>query len=744
MDGSRLDQRASGKDRLRSHASTSEPAPTILTSADGNGSPPAGGQDPVPAKRIPERIGEYRLLRLLGQGGMGVVYEAEQQSPRRLVALKVMRQGHFVDDPHTRLFHREAETLGRLKHPGIAAIYESGHTEDGHDFFAMELVQGQDLDAWLEDRPTPISRSELELRLKVFREICEAVNYAHLRGVIHRDLKPSNIIVTDEMASHSESAVVPFPGVKVLDFGLARIMDAEVQGESLLTEAGTIKGTLQYMSPEQARGDANAIDVPTDVYGLGMILYEMLTLQRPYDLTRSGISQAIRVVCETPPRPLAQVWSGTKKPDPDLDTIVRKALDKEPKRRYASAAALSEDVERYLASQPIEARPPSTTYLARKYVQRHRLGVAVAAAAVLTLVAFTATMTVQAQRIARERDRASREAAVATSVSDFLVDLFNVSDPSETQGKPVTVRELLDKGARDIKALVDHPEVQARLMTTMGRVYSGLGLDQQASSLLAAAASIQQQTLGPNSPETLAAFTALASQYDREGRYEPAEEILRRTIQASHRALGSEDQVTLDARIALASVLADENRLAEAGALDEALLNSSRRLYGYYNATTLRVMRSLSDVYARDGRLADAVKLDQRALTISRRLNGENHPTTLRAMVDLSDEYKQLGRLDEAEPLGREALEASRRVMGAENPQTAATAYNLARILARRGENDEALTLIRQALGPGIRDAYARTLPADPDLEPLHRDPRFAAILAELQRRAPKDLTASR
>ena len=730
--------------RSHSHASTNEPAPTVLTSAEQAGSRSGDGRAPATPRRMPEKIGEYRLLRLLGQGGMGVVYEAEQQSPRRLVALKVMRQGHFVDDPHTRMFHREAETLGRLKHPGIAAIYESGHTEDGHDFFAMELVQGRDLDAWVENRPTPISPAELELRLRVFRAICDAVNYAHLRGVIHRDLKPSNIIVTDEMASHSDSAAVPLPGVKVLDFGLARIMDTDVQGESRLTEAGTIKGTLQYMSPEQARGDADAVDVPTDVYALGMILYEMLTLQRPYDLARSGISQAIRVVCDTPPKPLSQVWSGTKKPDPDLETIVRKALEKEPKRRYSSAAALSEDVERYLTSQPIKARPPSATYRARKYVQRHRLGVSVAAAAALTLVAFTITMTVQAERVARERDRASREAEVAKRVSDFVTELFNVSDPSETRGKPVTVRELLDKGARDIKTLADRPEVQAKLMTTMGRVYSGLGLHAQAESLLAAAAAIQRQTTGADNPETLAASTALAREYVREGRYEPAERILRETIQTSRRALGFDHQATLDARIALASIYADERRLAEAGVLDEAALKTSRRLYGDSNATTLTVISNLAGVYAASGRAQEALKLNQRALTISRRLNGENHPTTLRVMTTLSDEYKQAGRLEDAEALSRETLEATRRVMGAEHPQTAATAYDLARVLARRGKQDEALDLIRQALDHGMRSADAGMIPTDPDLDPLRGDSRFTRIAADAQRRAPSEPTTSR
>ncbi|MGV8040005.1 MAG: serine/threonine-protein kinase [Thermoanaerobaculaceae bacterium] len=203
-----------------------------------------------PARTMPAAIGGYQIVGLLGQGGMGVVWEAEQQHPRRRVALKVMRQGHYVDDLHARMFHREAEILGRLRHPNIAAIYESGHTDDGHDFFAMELVPGQTLGEWLAARPQVVTREELELRLRLFQTICDAVSYAHQRGVVHRDLKPSNIVVTDEAASGTPSAGSPLPVVKVLDFGLARVTDVDAVAASMLTEVGMIKGTLQYMAPE--------------------------------------------------------------------------------------------------------------------------------------------------------------------------------------------------------------------------------------------------------------------------------------------------------------------------------------------------------------------------------------------------------------------------------------------------------------------------------------------------------------
>jgi len=230
------------------------------------------------------QIGGYTILGKLGEGGMGVVWEAEQNRPKRRVALKVMRATHAVDELHAKMFHREVETLGRLKHPNIAAIYESGHTDDGRDFFAMELVRGQTLDEWLAGRPSPITASELRMRLRLFQTISQAVHYAHQRGVIHRDLKPSNILVTedsDSASGASSSSAAGLPVVKILDFGLARVTDADVQAASMLTEVGMIKGTLPYMSPEQARGDAEAIDVRTDVYALGVIFYEMIVGSRP-------------------------------------------------------------------------------------------------------------------------------------------------------------------------------------------------------------------------------------------------------------------------------------------------------------------------------------------------------------------------------------------------------------------------------------------------------------------------------
>ncbi len=422
--------------------------PTVDSSADLSA-------DAAPSP--PEAIGPYRILGVLGRGGMGVVYEAEQQSPTRRVALKVIRGGQFVDAATVRSFRREAETLARLKHPNIGAVYESGHTGDGQHFFAMELVRGPTLGGFLAARGAIADRDELRFRLRLFRTICEAVHYAHQRGVIHRDLKPANIIVTDEHATLAgdESTALRLPAVKILDFGLARIVDQDLQAPSMLTEVGVIKGTLPYMSPEQARGDGDAIDVRTDVYALGVILYEMLAGIRPHDLDKSVLLDAVRVICEEPPRPLGRTVGAGVRLDPDVATIVGKTLEKEPDRRYASAAALGEDVDRFLASQPIVARPPSTVYQVRKLVARHRVPAVFLAVLLVTIVAFGAGMAVlygRATSSYRREVAAEAEARDNFGLAKGAVDryLTNVAEsPELAQGGLDELRQKLLATARD-------------------------------------------------------------------------------------------------------------------------------------------------------------------------------------------------------------------------------------------------------------------------------------------------------
>ncbi len=691
---------------------------------------------------IPDRIGQYRIVRCLGEGGMGIVYEAEQETPRRPVALKVIRGGRYVDEHHIRLFQREAQALARLRHPGIAAIYESGRTEDGQHFFGMELVRGETLTRHLQGRAgsNVLSPAEVRYRLVLFGRICDAVFYAHQRGVIHRDLKPTNVIVGAETVTTSPAAT-GIPDVKVLDFGLARITDTDVAVTTIHTAVGKVQGTIPYMSPEQIRGNPDEIDVRSDCYSLGVILYEMLSGKLPHDVTRLSLAAAARVICDEPQTPLSRVWRGTRRLDADLATIVSKALEKEPARRYQSVMALGEDVQRYMAHQPILARPPGAIYQIRKVIARHRAPFALSATLGILLVAFSITMAVQAGRIARERDRANQEADTARQISEFLTGLFEVSDPFRAKGDPVSAREILDRGAEKIdRELGNQPLVQARLLSTMGSVYFRLGLFEEAAAhvdralqtrrrllgedhldvddnlLLAGmievgagrleqglamhrrALEVLERTLGPNHADVGGALLSISEALGRKGDMDGARAALERALPILETAHGAESVDVARCLNNLGSVHLFGGRPAEAASLFERSVRIKEKLDGADSPDVAVGLNNLGYVYTMLGDYARAGPFLERAITIEERTLEPDHPHTANALHSLGELRRLEGRLSDAERHLRRALEIQERNLDSKDPDLALTLHSLAQTLQASGELIAAEEAFKRAL----------------------------------------------
>ena len=681
---------------------------------------------PARVPGLPGEIGGYRIIGLLGEGGMGVVYEAEQPSPRRLVALKVVRGTELVDDLRLKMFEHEATTLARLDHPNIGRIYESGRTEEGRHFFAMELVRGPILSSWLAGRPQNPDREEINLRLQLFRQICDAVHYAHQRGVIHRDLKPSNLIVTESRPSGSSSDQSPAVMVKILDFGLARITEEDVAATQV-TEIGVIKGTLPYMAPEQARGEVDAIDVRTDVYALGVILYELLTNQRPYSVDTGSLLSAVHVICEQAPRPLAEVWKSPTRLDPDLATITSTALEKDAHRRYASAAAFGEDIGRFLSSQPIQARPPSTMYQLKKLVARRKALFATAAAALVLLVVAAIAMAVLYVRseanLARALEAeqvARREAETAERTSAFMVKLFQSSDPQLTRGATVTAREVIDEGAKRIATeLANEPVMQARLMYTIGQVYVSLGLLEQALEMAEQSLAIRRKQLPSGDIDLAASLHLLGRVYDDQGKSEEARKAFTEAL-ALYEALGAkgtdgvvdvlgnyawmlgdlgelrraDSMITRALELIAAKQPPDQERLVKLlnnqasikmnmGQADTAVQILARALpltseyYGDTSGSIANVLTNFGVAYSMLGQFDKASGYANRALIVYRAIYGEVHPMVIKALGNLGVYLAQAGKLGEARPYMEESVAALKKLYVTDHPEIATGYSNL-------------------------------------------------------------------
>jgi eukaryotic-like serine/threonine-protein kinase len=682
----------------------------------------------------PQRIGPWKIVRELGHGGMGTVYLAERGDEQfeKRVAIKLLRRG-LGSAELTRRFLHERQILAGLEHQHIARLLDGG-VADGAPYIVMEYVDGQPLDTYCNER-----RLSVERRLALFTDVCSAVQYAHQSLVIHRDLKPSNVLVTGGAQ------------VKLLDFGIAKLLDDErAAGQAPLTRTGMHLMTPEYAAPEQVRG--GRITTSTDVYALGVMLYELLVGERPYEVRGRSPAEIERVVCETePPRPSTAAGRRTPGRDGyvrrrrlrgDLDTIILKALAKDRTRRYASVTALVEDLERYRDGLPVHARPDTVLYRARKFVGRHRSAVG------LSVLAL-ALLSTDALRERSLRTRAEGEAAKAHAAMNFLVGLFDASDPyavSSDRDRNLSAQALLERGRVRVDSLLSsEPAVQAEMLDALGRVYANLGVYDQAAPLLERALQQRRTIQGEDHDNVAQTMNTLGNVYLQQGRYGDAEPLLREALAVSRRVHGTSSENAANSLDRLATVFEQQSLYAEAeqlsrealairrdllgdehlavaesqvnlalllwwkgdydasAALVDSAIGTRRRLLGERHVLVAEAMHNLAQVQQARGRLAEAESLFRVSLEIKRETFQQPHPRVSVHLNNLGRLLRDQGRLGEAEPLFREALAIDRQVFGDDHPYVAATLDNLAGLLLDLGSLTEAESLYRQALAMNRR-----------------------------------------
>jgi eukaryotic-like serine/threonine-protein kinase len=641
---------------------------------------------------IGTRLGAYRLVAELGSGGMGVVYLAERDDGEleRRVAVKLLPPGLGTAAALAR-FREERQILARLDHPDIARLIDAGTSAGGRPYFVMEQVDGEPIDLSCRRR-----RLALADRVRLVARVCRAVHAAHQNLVVHRDIKPGNVLVTADGAP------------KLLDFGIAKRLDGD--GAAPATVGPWRPMTPEYASPEQLRGEP--VSTATDVYGLGVLLYELLTGVHPFRTPGTAPHEVARRICETRPvRPSAAVAAGAAGLDApperlarrlrgDLDAIVLAAMHPEPARRYASAERLAEDLERFLDGRPVVARADSLAYRAGKFVRRHRLAVAAAVLVVLLLAGFAAAMAVQSARVERQRVEAERERRRAERVSSFLVELFEVSYPTREQARSVTARELLDRGAERIAAgLEDEPEVEARLLATIANVYDQLGLYAEARPLLERRLELARALHGDEHPEVAEAHSQLAINAWRRGDYAVAESLHERVIALRRRLLGTDAPEVADSLNALAAMLHEAGEYARAETAHRAALAIRRARFGEESWQVSQSLGNLGWLLHDRGRFAEAEELYRRALALNRRLFGDEHRWVAQGWSNLALLHHDRGELDAAAEVYVRAWEMDRRLLGEEkHPDLAIHLHNQARLWHDRGDLERAERLYREAL----------------------------------------------
>ncbi len=633
----------------------------------------------------PARIGRFRVLRKIGEGGMGSVFEAEQDHPRRKVALKVIRLT-MASESIRRRFEHEVEILGQLRHPGIAQIYEAGTHEDGGGavpYFAMEYVDGRPLMEFVR-----FHRLSVRQRLELMAAICDAVHHAHQKGVVHRDLKPANVLVEGGPGG----AFQP----KILDFGVARALRSDVQLVTMHTEAGQLVGTLSYMSPEQVAGRADELDVRSDVYTLGVLLYEMLADRLPYDLRDRSVPEAGTIIREREPTRLSSVDIALRG---DVETMVGKALAKEKERRYPSAAELGDDIRRFLADQPIIARPASQLYQLRKFAIRNKglvCGVALAFAILLVAVVGISLALVRATRA---EHAALRSAAKATAVSKFLQNMLAGVNPEDVGPRALTVREVLDHAAARVEEeLVDQPEVAASVHQTLGNHYRTLGFYLDAHHHLRKAVDLRRALAGGDDPELADALHDLAANLQEKLEIADAEAPTREALDMRRRLFGPDSLEVAESLYELSAILAEQQRAHEAEPLIRESLDIRRRRLGDTHAAVATSAGMLGWCLMTMGRVDEAESALRDSLDMVRRLPGNHERMLAGRLTFLANLLRAQGKDREEEEVLREAIDIRSRHLGTDHPSLAWNLLCLSHVRRRAGDLDEAEAACRKAL----------------------------------------------
>jgi serine/threonine-protein kinase len=635
---------------------------------------------------VSERIGAYQLTRLIGHGGMGAVYEAVRADDQfqQKVAIKLIKRGMDSDFVRER-FLRERQILASLDHPFIARLLDGGTTAAGLPYFVMEFVTGQPLTMYRHTHALTIPQ-----RLELFRQVCAAVQHAHQKLVIHRDLKPSNILVTAEGTP------------KLLDFGIAKLL-APGPGEALTrTESAVRLMTPDYASPEQVRG--LPIATTSDVYALGVLLYELLTGRRPYEFKTLSPAEIERAICDTateePSKAVARMTGAppklAKQLAGDLDNIVMMALRKEPERRYQSVEQFSEDIRRHLTGLPIRARADTFRYRTGKFVQRHKAGVAALAA----LFALTLALAVLAVRLTRERNRANQSAATTQEVMQSLVSVFEFADPGTAKGNPILANELLDRSAeKAVRELQDQPVQQAQLMDTIGGLYLNLGRYDRAQTLLADALRLRRQTLGAQHADVAESLQHLGDLLYEKGDFVQSETLLREALALRRWLLGDEHLKTADSMASLGRALIALGKFTEAEPVVKGALALRRQqLPPKHKDIAASLMHGWARLLHEQGKFAEATESYRESLAIHRALYGEQHPATAASMNNLATTLREWDQLPEAETLAREALDIRLKLHGEEHPDVTGNMGSLAALLQEKGDYAEAEQLFRRTL----------------------------------------------